>query len=88
MVRAMCAQKVVDCKTTEEQVDMLGLKEPVDGLAKANGVRWHEHVLRRENDNVLRLALDLKVNGERKQEQPKEAWKKQRSKDGECPESS
>ena len=26
MVRAMCAQKVVDRKTTEEQMDMLVLK--------------------------------------------------------------
>ena len=27
MVRAMCDQKAVDRKTTEEQMDMLGLKE-------------------------------------------------------------
>ena len=27
MVRAMCSQRVVDRKTTEEQMDMLGLKE-------------------------------------------------------------
>ena len=26
-VRAMCWQKIVDRKTTEEQMDMLGLKE-------------------------------------------------------------
>ena len=30
MVRAMCSQKVVDRKTTEEQMDMLGLKETRD----------------------------------------------------------
>ena len=30
MVRAMCGQKVVDRKTTEEQMDMLGLKETID----------------------------------------------------------
>ena len=30
MVRAMCNQKVVDRKTTEEQMDMLGLKETLD----------------------------------------------------------
>ena len=38
MVRAMCDQKVVDRKTTEEQMDMLGLKETIDRLATANGV--------------------------------------------------
>ena len=30
MVRAMCGQKVVGRKTTEEQIDMLGLKETID----------------------------------------------------------
>ena len=39
MVRAMCSQKVVDRKTTEEQMDMLGLKETIDRLATANEVR-------------------------------------------------
>ena len=39
MVRAMCGRIVVDRKTTEEQMDMLGLKETVDRLATANGVR-------------------------------------------------
>ena len=36
MVRAMCGQKVVDTKTTEQQMDMLGLKETIDRLATAN----------------------------------------------------
>ena len=30
MVGAMCSQKVVDRKTTEKQMDMLGLKETID----------------------------------------------------------
>ena len=38
MVKAMCGRKVVDGKTTEEQMDMLELKETEDGLATANGV--------------------------------------------------
>ena len=53
MVRAMCGQKIVDRKTTEEQMDMLGLKETIDRLATANGVRWYGHVLRRDDDSVL-----------------------------------
>ena len=36
MVRAMCNQKVVHRKITKEQMDTLGLKETVDGLATAN----------------------------------------------------
>ena len=52
MVRAMCGQKVVDRKTTEEQMDMLELKETIDRLATANGVRWYEHVLRMDDNSV------------------------------------
>ena len=39
MLRAMCGQKVVDRKMNEEQMDMLALKETIDRLATANGVR-------------------------------------------------
>ena len=67
MVRAMCGQKVVDRKTTEEQMDMLELKETIDQLATANGVRWYGHVLRRDDNSVLRVALNLEVSDKRKQ---------------------
>ena len=59
MVRVMCGQKVVNRKTTEEHMDMLGLKETVDRLATANEVRWYGHVLRRDDDSVLKIALDF-----------------------------
>ena len=58
MVRAMGGQKVVDRKTTEEQMDMLWLKETIDRLATANGVRWYGHVLR-DDDSVLRVILEV-----------------------------
>ena len=64
-------------KATEEQMDMLGLKETIDRLATANGVRWYKHVLRRDDDSVLRVALNLEVSGNRKQGRPKKTWKKQ-----------
>ena len=77
MVRAMCGQKVVGRKTTEEQMDMLGLKETIDRLATANRVRWCGHVLRRDDDSVLRVILNLEVSGKRKRGRPKKTWKKQ-----------
>ena len=43
MVGAMCGQKVVDRKTTKEQMDMLGnhrFKKIIDRFATENGVRW------------------------------------------------
>ena len=75
--RAMCGQKVVDRKMIEEQMDMLGLKETIDRLATENGVKWYEHMLRRDDDSVLRVALDLEVSGNRKRGRPKKTWKKQ-----------
>ena len=77
MVRAMCSQKVVDRKTTEEQMDLLWLKETIDRLAKVNEVRWYGNVLRRDDDRVLRIALDLEVTGRRKRGRLKKTWKKQ-----------
>ena len=71
MVKAMCGQKVVDRKTTEEQMEMFGLKETIDRLVTANGVKWYRHVLRRDDDSVLRVALNLEVSGKRKRGRPK-----------------
>ena len=82
MVRAMCGQKVVDRKTTEEQMGMLGLKETINWLATGNDVGWYGHVLRRDDDSVLRVALDLEVSDNRKRRR-KKTWKKQVEKETE-----
>ena len=71
----MRSEKVVNRKTTE-QIDMLRLKETIERLATANGVRWYGHVLRSDDENVLRVALNLEVSGKRKRGRPK-TWKKQ-----------
>ena len=34
-------------------------------------------MLRRDDDSVLRVALDLEVSGKRKRGRPKKTWKKQ-----------
>ena len=67
----MCGQKVVDSKTSEEQRDMLGLKETGYRLATANGIRWYGHRLGIDVDSVLRVALDLEVSRKRKRGRPK-----------------
>ena len=52
MVRAMCSAKLMEKKRTEDLMEMLGLKETVVQMAKANGMRWYRHVLRRDNGHV------------------------------------
>ena len=39
MVRSMCGVKLVDRKKMEDLMEMLSLKEMLDRMAKANGVR-------------------------------------------------
>ena len=77
MVMSMCGVNLVDRKNMEELMEMLGLKEMLDGMAKANGVRWYGHVIRREDDNILKKAMMLEVNGQRKQGRPKMTWRRQ-----------
>ena len=45
---------------------MLGWKETLDRMAKANGVRWYAHVIRRDDDNTLKKTMMLEVNGQRR----------------------
>ena len=58
-------------------MEMLGLKETVVKIAKANGVKWYENVLRRDDEHVLRKALEFEVKGKRKWGRPKKTWKMQ-----------
>ena len=61
MMRAMCGIKMIEKRRRLEQMSLLGLKDTMDGLARASEVRWYEHVLRRDNGDVLRRALDFKM---------------------------
>ena len=58
-------------------MEMLGLKETVVQMAKANGARWYGHVLRRDDGHVLRKVLEFEAKGKRKQGRPKKTWKMQ-----------
>ena len=76
MVRSMCRRKLEDRKNNEELMEILGLKEPLDYMAKANGVRWYGHVVRRDDDGVPKRALMLDVNEKRKRGRPKQTWRR------------
>ena len=49
----------------------------MERLATVNGVRWYGYVLRRDDDSVLRVALNLEVSGKRKRGRPRKTWKKE-----------
>ena len=66
MVRSMSGVKLLNRKKMEDLMEMLGLKETLDGMAKASGVRWYGHVIRRDDGNILKKAMMMKVNEKRK----------------------
>ena len=66
MVIAMCGAKRMEKKKTGDLIEMLGLKVTMLQMAKANGLRWYGHVLRRDYRHVLRKALEFEVKGNRK----------------------
>ena len=51
-------------------MSLLGIKDTLDGLARASGVRCYEHVLRRDNGDVLKRALDFEVAERRRRGLP------------------
>ena len=76
MMRAMCEVQLKDIKRSTDLMFMLGLNEVMNQLAMASSVCWYDHVLRRENGHVLRMALDFEVEGQRKKGRLKRMWKR------------
>ena len=67
----------MDRRNDEELMKILDLKETFDKMAKVNGVLWYEHVVRKDDGNVLKKALMLEVNGQRNRERLKQIWRRQ-----------
>ena len=62
----------MDRKNNEELMEMLGFEETLDKEARVNGVLSYGHVVRTDDDNVLKMALMLEVNGQRNRGRPKQ----------------
>ena len=71
----MCGVKLLDQRNSKELMDMLGIKESLDRMAKASSMGWYGHVLRKEDENVIVKALKFEVSGRRGR--PKQTRKKQ-----------
>ena len=54
-----------------------GLKDTLDGLARASGAQWYGHVLRRDNGDAFRKVLDFEVVTKRGHGQSYIMWKRQ-----------
>ena len=59
-----------------ELLFILGLNETIDKLAMARKFHWHGHVLKIDDGNVFRRALDFEVEGQWRKWRVKRTWKK------------
>ena len=69
MMKAMYGVKITEKRRSQELMSLLGLTDTLHGLARASGVRWYGHVLRR--------ALDVEVAGRRRRGRQNMTWKRQ-----------
>ena len=58
-------------------MEMLGLKKTLDRMAKANEVRWYGNMIRRDDDNIMKKAMIMEVNGKQRRGRPKLTWRTQ-----------
>ena len=58
-------------------MNLLDLQETSHRLVKANGMRWYGHLLKRDNNDVLRRALDFEVFGREGRGRTKKMWRRQ-----------
>ena len=70
-MRSMFELQMKNRKKSADFMFMLGLSNALDQLAIANSGCWYGHVLRREDGHMLKMALDIEVEGQRKKGSPK-----------------
>ena len=75
MVRGICRMNLSDRLKIKFLIDKLGLKEILETLAKASGVRWFGHVMRRNEGDVLRKELAFEIDSLKKKGRQKVKWK-------------
>ena len=65
---------MLDRRSSEVLMDMLGIRESFDRMARASSMRWYGHVLWKEDENAIVKALKFEVSGN--SERPKQTWKR------------
>ena len=77
MMKAMYGVKIIEKRRSQELMRLLGLKDTLNGLARASEVRWYGHVMIRNNGDVLSKALDFEMAERKGCGRPNMTWKRQ-----------
>jgi len=73
MVRWMCGIKLKHIFPSKELRERLGIDD-IALLLQQNRLRWHEHVLRKEDDDWVKKCMEYEVEGPRPRGRPKRTW--------------
>ena len=58
MIRAMCGVKLIEKRSSQELMDLLGLKETLDRLAKTNRIRWYGQTSQSEQNLMVWTSFE------------------------------
>ena len=74
MVRWMCGVKLKDRLPSKELRERLGVDD-IALILQQNRLRWHGHVLRKDDDDWVKKCMEYEVEGSRPRKRPKRTWK-------------
>ena len=73
MVRWMCGVKLKDRVSNKELRERLGIVG-IMSVLQQNRLRWHGHVLRKEDNDWVKKYMEYEVVGSRPRSRPKRRW--------------
>ena len=73
MVRRMCNVKVKDRVPSKELRERLGIDNIILILQQIR-LRWYGHVLRKEDNDWVKICMEYEVEGSRPRGRPKRTW--------------
>ena len=56
-------------------MDILEMKKAADELARKNGMRWYDHIMRRPEEDVLMKAIVHEMDEKCQQDQLRMKWR-------------
>ena len=59
MIRAMCGMKLLNRRNSEELMNMLGIKESLDRMARTSRMQWYDHVLRKDENVIVKALFEI-----------------------------
>jgi hypothetical protein len=80
MIRCMCGISWKDKKNSVDLLKEIGLVDVKD-VVRRSRLRWFGHVIRKEDNDWVKLCMSRDVEGSRHRGRPKKTWKENVEKD-------